>query len=207
MGAPARRDPPLSEERELKIPVGALESVRERLGEAGAIRIHRTGLERNWVWDRGTTETGDGGEGELRSTRRLLRLREDPTGVTLTYKGPPRWGGGGAKVREEIELSLAARAPAHALLRALGYRVVRRYEKERERWALEAAEIALDRTPLGDFVEIEANREHADLAQVARSLGLDPVSAERRSYLALWEAHRRRHGEVGPDMTFDRERW
>ena len=43
------------------------------------------------------------------------------------------------------------------LLVRLGYRVVRRYEKVREEWQLGATMVALDHTPIGDFVEFEGD--------------------------------------------------
>jgi predicted adenylyl cyclase CyaB len=181
--------PPL--EREIKVPVGDLEAMRQRLAGLGAAMAHPAGLERNWVLDRG----------ELLESGRLLRLREDRRGARLTYKGPARYEGdaGAVKVREEREVAVEDGAGMLALLLALGYRVVNRYEKRREEWRLGGAVIALDDTPLGPFVEVEGEAPE----EVARALGLDPTRAARASYVALWDEHRRTHPEASRDMVFD----
>jgi predicted adenylyl cyclase CyaB len=188
-------------EREIKVQVGDLEPVRQRLLELGAALDQPACLERNWVLDRRGSLPAAGVE--LLATGQLLRLREDGRGACLTYKGPARFEGGSGtvRVRAEREVALSDAGEALAILLALGYEVVRRYEKQREEWILEGvveAVVALDDTPLGAFVEVEG----AEAEDVARELGLDPARAVRRSYLALWEEHRRSHPEAGRDMVF-----
>jgi predicted adenylyl cyclase CyaB len=189
--------PPL--EREIKVPVGDLEPVRQRLVALGATLEQAMGLERNWVLDRSGPSSGPGVE--LLSSGQLLRLREDARGARLTYKGRVRFEGGAGtvKVREEREVRVAPGVETLAILRALGFEVVRRYEKRREEWHLHGAAVALDDTPLGSFVEVEGGSPE----EVARALGLDPARAARGSYLALWEEHRRSRPEAGRDMMVD----
>jgi predicted adenylyl cyclase CyaB len=189
--------PPL--EREIKVPVGDLEPVRRRLVALGAALLHPAALERNWVLDRADPQPAPGGA--LLDSGRLLRLREDARGARLTYKGPARYEGdtGSVKVREEREVAVGDGAGMLGILLALGYRVVRRYEKRREEWRLGSASIALDVTPLGAFVEVEDETPEP----VARTLGLDPELATRASYLALWEEHRSAHPAASRDMVFD----
>jgi adenylate cyclase, class 2 len=194
--APQARNPPL--EREIKIPVAELGSVRLALSGAGARLEHPVSLERNWVLDR--SGPGPGAGVELLASGQLLRLRQDGRGVRLTYKGPVRYEGGtgSVKVREEREVAVADAATMLGILVALGYRVARRYEKRREEWLLADCHVALDDTPIGAFVEIEGETPE----RVARGLGLDLARAVRGSYLALWEEHRRSHPEAGADMVF-----
>ncbi len=182
-------------ERELKIAVADLEPVRERLQALGAQAQSALGDERNWVFDRGADTPG-----ELLGSGRLLRLRSDPSGHRLTYKGVARFGGssGALKEREEREVRVDDLGQARALLLGLGYRVVRRYEKRREEWRLGGSTVALDETPIGAFVEVEGS----DAEAVAASLGLKPRHADRRSYLALWDDRRRTDPSLGPDMLF-----
>ena len=99
---------------------------------------------------------------ELFGSSRLLRLRTDGSGCRLTFKGPPRFEEN-LKVRDEIEVTVAHAEAMRDLLVRLGYRVVRRYEKVREEWQLGATTVALDHTPIGDFVEFEGD----DAAQAA----------------------------------------
>jgi predicted adenylyl cyclase CyaB len=134
---------------------------------------------------------------ELYGSGRLLRLRSDAQGSRVTFKGPPRFEEG-VKIREEIEVAVGHAEQMRDLLVRLGYRVVRRYEKVREEWRLVGTQVALDHTPIGDFVEFEGE----DAAATAARCGFDPAAAERRSYLRLYEDWRRDHPEFPPDMVF-----
>jgi adenylate cyclase class 2 len=173
-------------ERELKFGDADLDAVRRRLRRLGAVRTSEPSREDNRIFDRG---------GELRARGEVLRLREDGRGVRLTWKGPPRFEAE-VKVREEREIGVSDATEAAALLERLGFEVVRRYQKEREEWRLGGCDVALDRTPLGDFVELEGE----DAAEQARRCGFETAAAERRSYLELWDEHRRQKPDVPPDM-------
>jgi predicted adenylyl cyclase CyaB len=180
----------VNEERELKFAIGAtsLDEVRSRLEQAGGRRERPAAREGNWVFDR---------RDELFGSSRLLRLRSDGRGSRLTFKGPPRFEEG-LKVRDEIEVEIGHAEQMRDLLVRLGYRVVRRYEKVREEWRLGSTVVALDHTPIGDFVEFEG----ADAVAVATRCGFAAADAERRSYLRLYEDWRRDHPEQPVDMLF-----
>jgi predicted adenylyl cyclase CyaB len=182
-------------ERELKIPVDDHDAVRTRLLHLGARRLRPDALERNEIFDWPGDE-----QRSLRAQRKLLRLREGGDAPTLTFKGPPRFEAG-VKIREEHEVAVIDASRTRLLLAGLGLAPVRRYEKRRETWELEGAEVVLDATPIGNFVEVEAPTE-AHALEVARALELDPASAEGRSYLELYDAYRERHPEAPPDMIF-----
>ena len=175
-------------ERELKFAGASLDRLRDRLAEMEAERAGQGAFEENWVFDR---------EAELETSGRLLRLRKDSQGAWLTYKGPLRFEGR-VRLRIENEVAVDSAEAARALLEGLGYSVVSRYQKIRETWRLGGVIIALDHTPIGDFVELEG--EAAE--RVARRLGFDPEKSERRSYLRLYRDHRKDHPEAPPDMVF-----
>ncbi len=176
-------------ERELKFPCADLDGLRVRLRALSAVPVSSRALEDNVVFDR---------HGELAAKGALLRLRRDAKGVRLTFKGPASFEGG-VKLREELEAQVASNPEAAAaILLALGYEPVRRYQKRREEWDLAGVTVALDETPLGGFVELEGE----GAAEAARRCGFDPEAAERRDYLALWEDHRRDHPEAPADMVF-----
>jgi adenylate cyclase class IV len=80
----------------------------------------------------------------------------------------------------------------------LGYTVVRRYQKMREVWHLGGVVIALDHTPIGDFAEFEG--EGAE--RVAHRCGFSPETAERRSYLRLYDEYLKEHPGAPVDMVF-----
>jgi adenylate cyclase class 2 len=178
-------------ERELKFRTEGLEVVRERLVDLEAERLGPAHFEDNLILDR---------EGELEKHGCLLRLRADGRGVRVTYKGP-RLADGHVKVRVEHETSVGDLPRARAIFESLGYRVVRRYQKVREEWRLGGVEVALDHTPMGDFVEIEGDRAEV----LAKRFNLDPAKAEQRSYLRLYDDYRRDHPEMPEEMIFPDE--
>ena len=77
------------------------------------------------------------------------------------------------KLRRELEITVQDSESALALFTALGYDVVRRYQKIREEWRLGSETICLDHTPIGDFVEFEGN-DAATAAIHSRSLHAAP---------------------------------
>lgn len=186
MSSPAGSDV----ERELKFSGVELSSLRERLVELDAERLAAGTFEDNWVFDRGS--------GELEAAGEILRLRIDAAGARLTFKGPQSFDGR-AKVRSEHETRLDDPEQVRSILEALGYQVVKRYQKRREEWVLGGVTIALDHTPIGDFAEFEGD----GCDTVARRCGFDAAAAERRSYLRLYEDYRREHPDAPEDMLFD----
>jgi len=178
-------------EQEIKVPVGGLDEPRRRLERAGAVLEQPVTFEENWVLDDAA--------GRLRATGRLLRVRRWGDAWTVTFKGPATFAGG-VKSRQELETGVGDGTSVMALLAALGFTPVRRYEKRRESWRLGGVVVCLDETPLGCFVELEGDAEDV-LAGTVR-LGLDPADAARGSYLDLWLAHRDVHPEAPEDMVF-----
>ncbi|MCZ6726535.1 MAG: class IV adenylate cyclase [Acidobacteria bacterium] len=179
----------MASERELKLAVDDMAQLRQRLRACGATTLHEESFEDNQVWDR---------RGELHAAGELLRLRTDGHGVRLTYKGPPSYEDG-VKVRTELETTVASAASLEAILTALGYTCVRRYQKYREEWQLDGVIVALDRTPMGTFVEFEGE----GAVEVALRCECDLAEALEADYLALYDAFRRRHPAAPADMVFD----
>ena len=130
-----------------------------------------------------------------------MRFRRFAGRWILTFKGAPSFEGA-VKQREELELEVSDGETLIEVLGRLGYRPVLRYEKDRELWQLEGVVVTLDRTPLGEFVELEG--EVVLLEGMAERLGLDPAAAVRGSYLDLWQRHRELHPELElpKDMVF-----
>lgn len=178
----------MTRERELKLALDDRAALRERLRSEGALRLHAENFEHNTLWDR---------DEHLRAAGSILRVRRDGQGIRLTFKGPASFEDR-VKVRTEHETRVESEASLEEILRALGYAPVRQYQKYREEWRLDGVVIALDRTPIGDFVEFEG-----DLASsVALRCGCDPATALEQSYLALYETHRASHPEAPTEMVF-----
>jgi len=147
-----------------------------------------------------TDQTFDLPTGELRQGDRLLRLRSTGGQWTVTYKGPAR--GASHKSREEIEADVSD-GPAFAqILQALGYQPSFAYEKFRTTFRAPGQDgiVALDETPIGDFLELEGPGSWID--QTASRLGFAPADYVTSSYAALYQQHRQTHTTVPCDMKF-----
>ena len=173
-------------ERELKIAVAHVDSVRAAVEAAGGKYLHGPSFEDNVIFDR---------DSRLYSRSEVLRLRTDDRGSRLAWKGAAHFEDG-VKVRDEHEVALDDPDAITAILIAIGYQPVRRYQKIRDEWLLGGCHVALDQTPIGHFVEVEGDEPRA----VFELLGLDPEQAEPRSYLSLWNDYRRENPEEGEDM-------
>ncbi len=180
-------------ESEIKIPVIGIDQMRHHLQDGGW-RLHR-------ALHREVNVLFDTPDGDLRHRDAVLRLRRAGTGWTLTYKGPAEYADG-VKSRDELEVEIEDGTVLAAILLRLGLSPARRYEKDRETWARDGLLVALDHTPMGDFVELEGPSDR--LAGAAASLGLDTGRAVERSYPALWDEYRRRHAdrELPDQMVF-----
>ncbi|MCP4900246.1 MAG: class IV adenylate cyclase [bacterium] len=181
-------------ESELKIPVSSLDDIRQSLVKLGARRLAPAGREVNIVFDYA--------DSRLQDAESILRLRHAEQRLIVTFKGPPSYEDQ-VKHREELELTISDGEALTRILSRLGLEPVRRYEKDRERWCLDDTEVVLDRTPMGEFVEIEGPSQK--LGDIAARLGLDSSHAVRASYLGLWDRHRELHPEIDlpRDMVFD----
>ena len=179
------------EEIEVKLPAGDLVALRSKLTAAGAKRRTPLHAESNDLFDDGS--------GTLSKSGRALRLRRANGGAVLTYKGPARFENG-AKIREEREVAVSDAAEAEAILAGLGLSRRFRYEKRREEWDWEGCALALDETPIGDFIEVEG--EPRSIRKVFVHLGLDFAEAIPYSYAELYLRKRKEDPSLPEDMVF-----
>lgn len=181
-------------EIELKIPVNDLTAVRDRLREIDAGLDVASAREVNILLD--------SAEGRLAAAGAVLRLRRYSGHQMITFKGPASYQGA-VKFRTEHETTVENLEAMQLILEDLGFSPVARYEKDRESWRVGAVVVVLDHTPMGDFVEVEGPR--AEIESVANKLALDPASAVRGSYLALWRDYRQQRPELAlpRDMVFE----
>ena len=173
-------------ERELKFRVEDLAELRARLLDLAAERISKSQSEDNWIFDRGD---------ELRNLGCVLRLRLDGHGALVTFKGPARFEGA-VKVRDEYETRIDELEAMRSLLEQLGYRAVTRYQKRREEWRIGGILVALDNTPMGDFVEFEGDGAE----KLSERCGFEAEEAELRTYVELYSDYRREHPDAPEEM-------
>jgi adenylate cyclase class 2 len=181
-------------EIELKLPAADLPAVRRRLEQNGA-RLERPRHEES-------NDLYDDGEGWLQKADCALRLRRTEGECRLTFKGPARFAQG-VRSREERETAVADPGEMAAILERLGFSRRFRYEKRREEWRHEDCAIALDETPIGDFVEIEG--DPAAIRRAVAALELDSAAAIPYSYPRLYALRRKEDPKLPADMVFRTE--
>lgn len=183
----------MPEEIEVKFRLIDRVDLVRQLEAADAELLYDETFEDNIILDR---------RGELKTRGAVLRVRRFGRYVLVTYKGALRFESG-VKRREEVQTSVESFDRAIALFGALGYKPVFRYQKYREVWRLKETEVVLDRTPIGNFFEIEGSM--AFIKDVVELLGLRLEDAVKLSYVDLYRQERRTRAELPEHMVFDPE--
>jgi len=124
----------------------------------------------------------------------VLRLRRAEGRAVVTYKGPATVAQD-VKSREELEVVVSDAEVFERILAGLGLKPRFRYQKHRETYRHGDAEIVIDETPIGTFLEIEGAADA--IHGVAAALGFSRDDYVLESYVALFLAS----GGVG-DMVF-----
>ena len=168
---------PAAVESEIKLRVGRVDEARAALARLGAERVRARHLEDNVLFDDAAASLAGAGC--------LLRVRRTEMGGLLTYKGPRR-DREGVKTRREVETTVGDADALQAIVEALGFRRVFRYQKYREVYRWKDVEIVVDETPIGCFLEIEGTRP--GIHEAAAALGYAPADYIRESYVALFTA-------------------
>ncbi len=131
----------------------------------------------------------------LQAARSTLRIRRDGARGILTFKGPVLKGP--VKIREEIETEVSNTMALEGIVAALGFTPFFRAQKYREEFEVGAGEtlatLAMDDTPIGIYVEIEAERE--TIAQVAEAMGRSVNDYVLNSYQRLFTIWATARGE------------
>lgn len=177
-------------EHEVKLPFASIEAARQAVEAAGGRLVHSRRLLDDRLFD---DEAGG-----LRERGCALRARQDGERAFITWKGPPDRGP--IKSREELETEVKSAGTAIAIFSALGYVQRFRSQKYRAEYRIQEALVTIDETPIGVFVEIEADPAQIEL--VARALGRGPSDYVLDSYPALWRQWCERDGRPFGDMLF-----
>jgi adenylate cyclase class 2 len=183
----------MAQEIEVKFALKDRAGLVRRLHEIGAQRLYNETFEDNIVLDR---------RGELRTRGALLRVRKFGRYALATFKGPMAFEGG-VKTREEVQTGVESFELAIQLFDSLGFKPVFRYQKFREVWRVKEVEVVLDRTPIGDYFEIEGPLE--TIRGVAEELGMSMDAGIRQTYADLYRLHRRTRADLPEHMVFPPE--
>jgi adenylate cyclase, class 2 len=168
-------------ETEIKLKIRDPEEFRRSLRSLQPVLLAARHLEDNHLLDHP--------DGRIRAQYCMLRVRAAGANSSLTFKGPAR-PTGVFKVREEIETPIGDPAVVLAVFEKLGMQVWFRYQKYREEYEVRTAAIdapvrlAIDETPVGDYIEIEGPED--SIRAVAAEVGFDESEFLRDSYYALY---------------------
>lgn len=181
-----------SHETEIKFRIAEVEAMRDRLRKQGFQEITPRTHEMNVLFDLPGRP--------LRARGDILRIRKYGDSWVLTHKGKATGNSGPHKVRVETETRVEDGAKLEAILRALQFEPVFRYEKFRAEWKHGRGHVVIDETPIGNFGEIEGPAEWID--QVARDLGIAKSDYLTDTYAGLFFAWKERTGSPAAEMTF-----
>ena len=183
----------MAQEIEVKFALTDRRDLVKRLQSSGGERLYPETFEDNIVLDR---------RGELRTKGALLRVRKFGRYSLVTFKGPMSIEGG-IKTREEVQTGIESFELAIQLFDSLGYKPVFRYQKFREVWRVRDVEVVLDRTPIGDYFEIEGPVD--TIRSLAEQLGMNMDQALRQTYADLYRMQRRTRADLPEHMVFPPE--
>jgi adenylate cyclase class 2 len=181
----------MAQEIEVKFPLRDRQELTRKLHELGAQRLYPETFEDNIVLDR---------RGELRTKGALLRVRKFGKYALATYKGTMSIEASGIKTRDEVQTGVESFELAIQLFDSLGYKPVFRYQKYREVWRFRDVEVVLDRTPIGEYFEIEGPVEM--IRSIAADLGMNFDQAVRQTYADLYRQARRTRADLPEHMVF-----
>lgn len=116
----------------------------------------------------------------------LLRLRNFNNQSVLTLKKPvsSELELPGYKSREEIETVVSDYKALDSILLGLGFQVCFIYEKYREVYQFGETKVMIDETPIGNFLEIEADQNSID--KTASDLGFGERDYITDTYFTLF---------------------
>jgi adenylate cyclase class 2 len=180
----------MAQEIEVKFALRDREELLRKLNDIGAQRLYPETFEDNIVLDR---------RGELKTKGALLRVRKFGKYSLATYKGPMSIDRG-VKSREEVQTGVESFELAIQLLDSLGFKPVFRYQKFREVWRVREVEVVIDRTPIGEYFEIEGPMDK--IRSIAAELGMNMDGAIRQTYADLYRQARRTRSDLPENMVF-----
>jgi len=181
----------MSNEIEIKFRIKNPAALIRALKQAGFQQFTRSTHEMNTLYDLPGQK--------LRKQGELLRLRKYGETWLLTHKSKGKVGR--HKSRVELETRVENGPGLDAILRALGFKPTFRYEKYRAEWKDDSGHVVLDKTPIGNFGEIEGPPRWID--RTARALGIAPRDYITDAYAPMFFAWKRRTKSLATEMMFE----
>jgi|SRR5208282_1038694 len=180
----------MPKEIEIKFRIDNLPALTRALKQAGFQQLTRSTHEMNSLYDLPGQK--------LRQRGELLRLRKYGEAWVLTHKAKGK--AVRHKVRVELETRVENGQQMDAILRALGFAPTFRYEKYRSEWSDGAGHVVLDKTPIGNFGEIEGASRWID--RTAAKLGITSADYITQTYADIFFTWKQRMHSKATEMTF-----
>ena len=185
------RDSKLSTETEIKIKIEDTGDFLLRMNSLNPVLLSARHFEDNHLLDYP--------DRRLKSSQCLLRIRSAEGQYLLTYKGPPR-PEGIFKTREELETKLEDGTILLQALERIGMCVCFRYQKYRQEFVFGEIHVAVDETPIGNFVEFEGSE--SGILDLTRKMGIPESQFLRSSYYSLYLEYCGEKGKAPEFMIF-----
>jgi adenylate cyclase, class 2 len=180
----------MAREIEIKFRIKSMSAVVRSLKQAGFKCIMRSTHEMNSLYDLPGQK--------LRTRGDLLRLRKYGNSWILTHKAKGK--AGRHKSRVELQTDIEDGKQMDAILRALGFASTFRYEKFRAEWSDGKGHVVLDKTPIGNFGEVEGPSRWID--RTASALGISRSDYITQTYAPMFFEWKRRMRSKATEMTF-----
>jgi adenylate cyclase class 2 len=180
-------------ETEVKIALPSAAAGERLLRAAGFRVVCRRVFEANTIYDTA--------ERSLKGSGRMLRLRTAGKTATVTYKGVATIGR--HKSREELETTVHDARAIGMIFERLGFTPMFRYEKYRTEYRRPSGRggvAMIDRTPIGEFMELEGTPEWID--RTAKELGFSHEDYDTRSYGRVYLDWCEQEGVEPSNMVF-----
>lgn len=181
----------MAKEVEIKFALADKAAVERKLRRMGFRRVTPETFEFNTIYDLPGNI--------LRHRGELLRLRRFGDLWTLTHKARAV-SGTRHKSRIEREIRVPDGPTLASILEALGFSPIFRYEKFRTEWTDGRGHVVLDRTPIGEYGEIEGAPRWID--RTARQLEVPASAYITSSYGELFTQWKTLTRSPAMEMTF-----
>ena len=180
----------MAKEVEIKFRVTSVRTLTSALKRVGFKPITPSTHEMNVLYDLPGQK--------LRKQGDMLRLRRYGKKWTLTHKAKGTTGR--HKVRVERETVVEDGEQMDSILRALGFAPTFRYEKFRAEWSDGKGHVVVDKTPIGEFGEIEGSARWID--RTAKALGIAREDYITQTYAPMFFEWKRKTRSPAMEMTF-----
>lgn len=161
-------------EIEVKIEIKDIDKLKVKITSLGAILAKSRYLEENTLYDFPSQL--------LYAQRQALRLRTENKKTFLTFKGPPQKSRK-FKIRKEYESEIKSAKNMKQILKELGLVPTFGYKKHRSVYRKHSLKICLDETPIGNFIELEGERN--EIVKFAKALGFSKKEFIKLDYIQL----------------------